>query len=302
MKATVVVTSYNYEKFAVECVRSIADQTYQNMEIIFVDDGSSDNTNVLINDLKLDKLRILEKTNGGQLSAFNAALPHITGDLVFFIDADDMYEPSYLEKSVDFYRNNGDADFLFAGINYFGNTNKSSDVGINQSHGFSVCKTWFLRCWIGAPTSAISMRKSVLDKILPLELESDWKVRADDCLIWGASLVGAKKYFFGDAAIRYRVHGNNNFFGKQFNADDSFKRALGINRMFNLVAQKNHITITPDLLIWEFDAHPEKNTGVLLDYLKMTLMLNASFFKKVITALRIARRYFKRSKAFSVNA
>ena len=294
MKATVIITSYNYEKFVTECVNSVALQTYPKIEIIFVDDGSSDNTLNLINELSVDNLTVVEKQNGGQLSAFNAAIPYINGDFVFFIDADDLFELDYIEKTIDFYKKNNDADFVFSAINYFGDKVVETSLNNTQSYGFTLCKTFFLRHWVGAPTSAISMRKNILEQILPLELELDWKVRADDCLVWGASLVGAKKYFFADAAIQYRVHGQNNFFGKQFNDDYFFKRSLGVNRLFNLITQKNYITITPDLLVVELLSNPELNIKVLFDYLKMALMLDITFLSTVRCVFRVIKHYFNR--------
>ncbi|MEI8363103.1 MAG: glycosyltransferase, partial [Betaproteobacteria bacterium] len=210
MKASIVLTSYNYEKFAVECVKSVAEQTYKNIEIVFVDDGSTDGTLALINKLKHEQLKIVAKSNGGQLSAFNAALPYITGDIVFFIDADDVYEADYVKKTIEFYKDNSDADFVYSGLSYFGDVVEPNLSKNTKNHGFTLCKAYFLRHWIGAPTTAISMRKNILNKILPLDLELDWRVRADDCLVWGSSLVGAKKYYFGVAEIKYRIHNANN--------------------------------------------------------------------------------------------
>lgn len=294
MKASIIITSYNYEKFVVECVMSVAKQTYKNIEIIFVDDGSIDGTIALINKLELEQLKIVEKSNGGQLSAFNAALPYITGDIVFFIDADDVYDADYIEKIIEFYQDCSDADFIYSGLSYFGASEESNLFKNTKNHGFSLCKTYFLRHWVGAPTSAISMRKDILNKILPLDIELDWKVRADDCLVWGSSLVGAKKYYFGGAEIKYRIHNANNFFGRKFNADYFFKRELAINRMFNMILNKNHTTLSLDLIIREFLSQPERNAGVLIDYMKIVFMLNISFLLKLATVLGLLKHYLKR--------
>jgi glycosyltransferase involved in cell wall biosynthesis len=100
MKASVIITSYNYEKFVVECVQSVLNQSVDDIEIILVNDGSSDNTVPLVEKMfNMGKVKLIDKENGGQLSAFNSAMSHITGDIVFFIDADDMYEPNYIKKS-----------------------------------------------------------------------------------------------------------------------------------------------------------------------------------------------------------
>jgi glycosyltransferase involved in cell wall biosynthesis len=197
MKASVIITSYNYEKFVVECVQSVLNQSVDDIEIILVNDGSSDNTVPLVEKMfNMGKVKLIDKENGGQLSAFNSAMSHITGDIVFFIDADDMYEPNYIKKVMQFYEENTDADFIFSAVDYFGeveNMLSCTTAKLNQNLGYSLCKAWFFKEWIGAPTTTISMRKSILEKILPLQLEADWKIRADDCLVWGASLVGANK-------------------------------------------------------------------------------------------------------------
>lgn len=296
MKASVIITSYNYEKFVVECVMSVANQTYKNIEIIFVDDGSKDQTIGLIKKLKLTQLKIVEKINGGQLSAFNAALPYITGDVIFFIDADDVYEPDYVGKMIGFYQEYNDADFTYSGLSYFGDAINANLIKGIKNHGFTLFKAYFLRDWIGAPTTAISMRKDIVNKILPLDIEMDWKVRADDCLVWGSSLVGAKKYYFGGAEIKYRIHNANNFFGKSFNADYFFRRELAINRMFQIILNKNNITLNINLMIQEFLSQPDRNACVLKDYIKIAFMLNVPMMHKLKAIFVLLKSALKNHK------
>lgn len=96
---SVIVTIYNGEKFISECIKSICDQTYRNLEIIIVDDGSVDNTYKIIKELaKYDqRISIIKKENGGVSSARNIGFKHSNGNYVSFIDGDDVLEPDMYE-------------------------------------------------------------------------------------------------------------------------------------------------------------------------------------------------------------
>lgn len=96
---SVVVPVYNVEKYLYRCVDSIRNQTYQNLEIILVDDGSTDNSGILCDEIAERDIRIkvIHKKNGGLSSARNTGIAASTGDCVGFVDSDDwimsdMYE------------------------------------------------------------------------------------------------------------------------------------------------------------------------------------------------------------------
>ncbi len=99
-KISVIVPVWNAEKFLRRCVDSIINQTYTNLEIILVDDGSTDLSWKICQDYeKKDKrIRIFHKDNGGQASARNYALNLITGDFVGFVDDDDWIYPDMYER------------------------------------------------------------------------------------------------------------------------------------------------------------------------------------------------------------
>ena len=96
---TIVVPSYNVEKYLNRCVDSVLKQTYKNLEIILVDDGSTDCSGKICDSIKEKDCRVnvIHKQNGGLSSARNAGLDVATGDFIGFIDSDDwvtedMYE------------------------------------------------------------------------------------------------------------------------------------------------------------------------------------------------------------------
>ena len=108
-KVSIVVPAYNVEKYIEKCLESLVNQTLQDIEIIVVNDGSKDNTKQKIlefRDKYPNKVKYLEKENGGLSSARNFGIPHATGEYIAFLDSDDyveknMYGEMYNEAKKD---------------------------------------------------------------------------------------------------------------------------------------------------------------------------------------------------------
>lgn len=96
---SVVVPIYNVEKYLGKCIDSIINQTYKNLEIILVDDGSADSSYQLCKEyaLKDSRIVVVQKENGGLASARNKGLEYIHGEYVGFVDSDDWIEPDTYE-------------------------------------------------------------------------------------------------------------------------------------------------------------------------------------------------------------
>lgn len=99
---TVIVPIYNVEKYLKKCINSIINQTYKNMEIILVDDGSTDQSGKICDEfaLKDTRIKVIHKENGGLSSARNTALKIAKGEYIGFVDSDDyicedMYKTLY---------------------------------------------------------------------------------------------------------------------------------------------------------------------------------------------------------------
>lgn len=100
-KVSVIVTCYNYAKYLEGCLASILNQTYQDFELVIVNDGSTDNTDEVISRfLANDKVRYINQKNTGQAIATNNGIAAAAGELIAFLDADDLWEPTKLEKQV----------------------------------------------------------------------------------------------------------------------------------------------------------------------------------------------------------
>ena len=99
-KISIIVPIYNMEKYLNKGVNSIINQSYENLEIILVNDGSTDDSLNICNKFKKKDKRVvvLKKENGGLSSARNYGIEHANGKYISFVDADDYIEKDYIEK------------------------------------------------------------------------------------------------------------------------------------------------------------------------------------------------------------
>lgn len=106
---SVILPVYNVEKYIREALDSVINQTYKNLEIILVDDGSPDSSGDICDEYaaKDDRIRVIHKENGGVSSARNAGIEAARGDWIYFIDPDDWIEPDTLEAAVGMAAENG---------------------------------------------------------------------------------------------------------------------------------------------------------------------------------------------------
>ena len=103
-KVSVIVPVYRTLEWLARCVQSITGQTYKNLEIILVDDGSPDDCPALCDDWaqRDDRIRVLHKENGGLVSAWMDGVSMSTGDYLCFVDSDDWIDACMVEKMLDF--------------------------------------------------------------------------------------------------------------------------------------------------------------------------------------------------------
>lgn len=107
---SIIIPAYNEEKTIAGCLKSVLCQTYQNIEVILVDDGSSDATQKIAESFTADlRFRYFRKENGGVSSARNAGLERANGEYIQFVDGDDSVAPDMTERLVSLMREqNGD--------------------------------------------------------------------------------------------------------------------------------------------------------------------------------------------------
>lgn len=116
-KVSVIIPTYNRARFVCKAVQSALDQSYGNLEVLIVDDGSTDDTRSVIEAQYNDsRVFYIYQENRGQNGARNTALERATGDLICFLDSDNWWLPGKLEKQVEVMRNNPDVDVCYGDI------------------------------------------------------------------------------------------------------------------------------------------------------------------------------------------
>lgn len=116
-RISIIIPVYNVEKYIAKCIQSLLSQTYDNFEAVLVNDGSPDNSIGVAKQLIGDDARFifLDKKNGGQASARNLGLDHISGDYVAFLDSDDYLKNDFLEKILKEFGHNPALDIVACG-------------------------------------------------------------------------------------------------------------------------------------------------------------------------------------------
>ena len=105
---SILIPCYNAEEVIAETLRSCLEQTYENIEIIVVDDGSTDDSFAVAKQFESDKVKVVRQKNSGACRARNYAFELSHGDLIQFIDADDLLSPGKITSQVEAYISSGD--------------------------------------------------------------------------------------------------------------------------------------------------------------------------------------------------
>ena len=97
---SIIIPAYNVERYIARSIECCLKQTYSDVEVIVINDGSTDSTSAIVKSLSTKDSRIIlvEKANGGLVSARKEALQHVSGDFVFFLDADDVIDENTIES------------------------------------------------------------------------------------------------------------------------------------------------------------------------------------------------------------
>ncbi|MGN0653415.1 MAG: glycosyltransferase family 2 protein [Oscillospiraceae bacterium] len=129
IKISVIVPVYNVERYIKQCVDSIINQTYRNLEIILVDDGSPDNSGKICDEYSFsdDRIRVIHKENGGHVSARKAGVGIATGDYITFVDSDDWIDTEAYAHAAEVIRSHGVDVFIFG-------LKRVSSVSTNYEH------------------------------------------------------------------------------------------------------------------------------------------------------------------------
>ena len=231
-----IVTSFNYENYVIKTLESIKNQTYENIEIIVVDDKSNDNSveriKQFIENNKDLTIRLIEHSeNKGQMATMQTGLKQAQGQFVSFVDSDDILVRDYartlirvhLASSVAFVSGQlieiGDDDEIHTtySVSSFQKSKsfelKSLDELLkididNVDYKVLTLKNAPFGGWYWSAMSANMFRKSALDLFLEYDTPENWKICPDKFLLNFAHLIGGSAIVYAPL-VGYRRHGEN---------------------------------------------------------------------------------------------
>jgi glycosyltransferase involved in cell wall biosynthesis len=247
---SIIINNYNYERFLKEAIDSALEQTYPYLEVVVVDDGSTDGSRDIISAFGNRIVPVL-KSNGGQASCFNEGFKASKGEIVFFLDADDVFDREKVETIVTLFHEN---KLIGSPIIFFNSLEAVDENGtliesittstvypdwsalakirgehfIGGEHYFfngrvhEVCTPDLVYKfaskyrhipYIGMPASNICMSRVLASKIFPIPI-TNFKTSADCFVAKAASLLGSV-YSTNLHLTQYRIHSKNAWFNKK---------------------------------------------------------------------------------------
>ena len=197
---SIIIPVYNVEQYLTECLNSIINQTYKNLEIILVDDGSSDKSGEICDEFALrdSRIKVLHQKNGGVSVARNNALDIANGDFIAFVDSDDTIEKEHISDMVNLL--DDDTDVVCKPM-----TGEIQRFECNGEEALNYILTERRSPKNGYFSWNIVNRIFKTSLIKNIRLLPDEKVGEDFSFMWKAFLKSKKIVLGGVATYNYRV-------------------------------------------------------------------------------------------------
>lgn len=213
LSVSVLITNHNYGQFLASCLESVRAQTRQPMEVIIVDDGSTDESRAFL--AQLDGARVILQEQEGQAGALDSAVAAARGDVLCFLDADDAFVPEKLEQVCAFLEAHPEIDWIRHRLELA--DRDLSRLGattppIMRSGTIAPHRGVFAERVVTAATSGIAVRRTLADRVFPLSTARTSAgafalARDADALMLGRiAAVGARGYTMTGVLALYRRH------------------------------------------------------------------------------------------------
>ena len=217
MLVSILIANFNYARYLAEAIDSALGQTHRDIEVIVVDDGSTDNSRDLIASYGARIVSAFKK-NGGLTSALNAAFERSHGDLLCVLDADDFYMPEKVEKVVAASRNAPDAYMIHHQLQIVDEAGKPIHAPFPRRVPDGDLRRRVVRSggWFPHPVmSGLSFRRSYAERLFPIPERHAIRAGAEARPIWADTYLAGPAALLGPVAgiqaplACYRVHGGN---------------------------------------------------------------------------------------------
>ena len=230
MTVSVIIPVYNVEKYLRQCLESVCSQTYSDLEIMLVNDGSTDGSAAICKEFAENDKRIkyIEKENGGLVSAWKCGVKNSTGELIAFVDSDDYVTPDYIKGMVNAFAHCPDALFVAANaMRYTGNGNvtflrlNNVEKGVIEFDEKVLCNLLFDKKGFGNTRWSKLIKREAVQNILEY-CDENVSFGEDQMFIAAIVLQGGKAYLIENADYVYRRNSYSITQGLKRNIFDKF--------------------------------------------------------------------------------
>jgi len=239
---SILMPNYNYARYIPKAIQSVLEQTYSHWELIICDDGSTDNSlDVIATFLRKDpRIKLIQKPNAGVASAINQAFYQSAGNIICFLDSDDVFVPEKLANIVSQFQCDPCLGYVTHKMQFIdANGVKGQIFPLACEHGYLRDKIYARGGFIELPpSSAICLRKELADIIFPID-ETHFRQLADAYIYTLAALL-TKTACLNDVLSFYRVHGSNLTHKDTPNLDSMLQAKLNILKYLAGVNSKLH--------------------------------------------------------------
>lgn len=209
MKAlvSIIIPTYNSAPYIQEAVTSVLQQTYQSIEIIIVDDGSTDGTKQVLADyIKNGGITYIPKENGGPASARNVGIRSARGEFISFLDADDIWGADKLKRQIPLFQDLN-VGLVYSDMTFLGAKTKNATHSEGTKGFFrgNVLRQLIMNNFI--PTSSVVVRRSVFEKIGLFD-EDRRLIAVEDYDLWLKIAHEFNIDFVDEPLVNYRLHEN----------------------------------------------------------------------------------------------
>lgn len=206
---SIIINNYNYAMFLGSAIDSALSQSYSCLEVIVVDDGSTDHSRDIILQYG-DRIRAVFQKNGKQASALNAGFAASSGNIIFFLDADDYLLPNAAEQIVAAFQSRvGKVHFRLSVVDSQGQSLDYTipSAGMTLSSGEVWCQLLQTSSYVSSPMSGNAYKRETLQEVMPIP--NEYKTTADDYLMVSTPFYAGQLACINEPLGAYRIHDHN---------------------------------------------------------------------------------------------
>jgi glycosyltransferase involved in cell wall biosynthesis len=296
---SIVIVNYNYARYLQDAIESALNQSYPSVEVVVVDDGSTDQSLRILNSYR-DRCIFIQKENGGQASAMNLGFAMSRGEWILFLDADDALFPQAISNFID----HTTPSHLIAKLHAPLVTADSSGDLLGQTIPYqplasgdleSTLLRWGPESYVCSPTSGNLWSRSMLSSVLPIP-EKTYRISADAYLFTLAPLFGQIIGLESPVGC-YRLHGCNTYwqsnislkqlrgdiirYGKRASTLENFVRRSGVIIKARFWKLRNRYYLAKVAILYKLQNRSLPD-GFLLLCLRASIIAPITFLKRFL--------------------